>query len=73
MARRTWHCEHCLAELGRITTDRDGREHLKAYADQVSAVVSLAPGASYEVTCRCGEGRVFEGRAVHLEPRTLAA
>jgi hypothetical protein len=74
MARRAWHCEHCDAELGRVTTDREGREHLKAYADQVTGgVVPVVSGAVYEVMCRCGAVRKFEGKAVHLEPRIMAA
>ncbi len=32
MPRRDWCCPHCKNPLGHITVDRDGGEHLKAYA-----------------------------------------
>jgi hypothetical protein len=73
MARRTWHCLTCRQDLGHITTDRDGGDHLRVFADAVTLMEPVVPGEEYRITCRCGGVRSFFGRAVHLHPRDRAA
>lgn len=73
MARREWRCESCLATLGYITTDRFGRDHLKAIDPQVTDVKHITTGLIYSVKCACGASRQFHGWAIHFEPRDCAA
>ena len=72
MPRREWSCPKCKESLGHITVDRDGGEHLKAYAGQVTRLEPDEPGVSTIVYCQCGECRVFLGVAVHLEAKKAA-
>ena len=72
MARRAWSCPRCHTALGLLTVDRDGGEHLKAYADRIARLEPDEPGVSTLVWCQCGECRVFLGVAVHLEAKKAA-
>lgn len=71
--RREWRCDKCLVTLGHLTTDRDGREHLRALVPPAVSVAKNPAPAIWDVQCACGRVRSFRGWAVHVEPAERAA
>lgn len=66
MPRREWSCQRCHDTLGRVTTDRHGRQHLHLIAGRVRAVEPTV-AQTWAIVCRCDWRRVFTGYQVHLE------
>lgn len=66
MPRREWSCQRCHDTLGRVTTDRHGRDHLHASSSRVR-LVEPSIAQTWIVTCNCGMRRTFRGYQVHLE------
>lgn len=71
--RREWRCDKCLVTLGHLTTDRDGRDHLKALVPPAVSAAKLSEPDMWEIQCACGWFRPFRGWTVHFEPVGQAA